>query len=81
MRLFRHLTQRQLRLLESKLKEHPVLQDLSQQQLEKALEWLHQPVQTWPLPPELKNLTEWEWHLLQRMLYLLLEEKQEHPLQ
>ena len=34
-----------------------------------------------PVLVELKSLTEWEWHLLQRMLYLLLEEKESQPLQ
>ncbi len=61
-------------------KEHQVLQNLSNQQLEKAFQWLASPVQE-PPPKELESLQQVEWFLLSRMLDGLLQEQQSNPLQ
>jgi hypothetical protein len=64
------------------LKEHQVLQDLSQEQLEQALKFLALPTPGLQhLPQGLEQLNLVEWHLLQKLLENLLEEKQHHPLQ
>jgi hypothetical protein len=62
------------------LKEPQVLQNLSNQQLEKAFQWLASPVQE-PPPQELENLQQVEWFLLSRMLDGLMQEQQNSPLQ
>jgi hypothetical protein len=58
-----------------------MLQDLSPQQIEQALTYLHQDVLLYPPPQELKHLNEMEWFLLDRMLESLLKEKEDSPLQ
>lgn len=60
--------------------EKRMLDNLSVNQLEKALKWLDSPVQD-PPPEELLELTQMEWFLLDRMLQALLLEKQHNPLQ
>jgi hypothetical protein len=60
-------------------KEHQVL-NLSNQQLEKAFQWLASPVQE-PPPKELESLQQVEWFLLSRMLDGLLQEQQSSQLQ
>jgi hypothetical protein len=55
-----------------------MLQDLSPNQVEKALEWLASPVVESP-PEELLELTQVEWFLLDRMLEQLMSEKDSGP--
>jgi hypothetical protein len=55
-----------------------MLQNLSNQQVEKALEWLASPVVESP-PDELLELTQVEWFLLDRMLNHLMWEKDSGP--
>ena len=62
------------------LKENGVLEKLSQNQVERALQWLASPVQE-PPPQELESLNQAEWFLLSRLLENLLSEKERHPLQ
>ena len=62
------------------LKEKSVLEKLSQNQVEQALQWLSSPVQE-PPPQELESLNQVEWFLLSRLLESLLLEKQHHRLQ
>jgi len=57
-----------------------VLQDLSNNQVEQALQWLASPVQE-PPPQGLEELNQLEWFLLSRMLDSLLAERQASPLQ
>ena len=53
-----------------------MLDNLTPQQVEQALAWLHSPVKE-PPPQSLKHLNELEWFLLQRMLdHLLLDRGQ-----
>jgi hypothetical protein len=61
-------------------KEHQVLQELSQDQLEQALKFLAQPTPD-SVPQPLKDLNLLEWHLLQSLLDNLLEEQRQHPVQ
>ena len=56
------------------------LNQLSQKQVEQALEWLEDPLPSAP-PQDLEKLNQMEWFLLRRMLDSLLEEKQQNPLQ
>ena len=56
-----------------------MLQDLTQPQLEKALEYLANP-QVEPLPQPLKQLNQVEWYLLEQLLSSLLVEKDSSPL-
>jgi hypothetical protein len=57
-----------------------MLQELTPQQVEQALAWLHSPLQE-PPPRDLNHLNEMEWFLLDRMLHSLLLEKNLQPLQ
>jgi len=57
-----------------------VLQELSNHQVEQALQWLASPVQE-PPPEGLKSLNQLEWFLLSRMLESLLLEKEQSPVQ
>jgi hypothetical protein len=68
-----------MRVPREKLKEQQLLSDLSSNQVELALEWLHSPVQS-PPPEELESLSQLEWFLLDRMLASLLHEKQQNRL-
>jgi hypothetical protein len=68
-----------MRLPKEKLKEQQLLSDLSSNQVELALEWLHSPVQS-PPPEELESLSQLEWFLLDRMLACLLHEKEQNRL-
>jgi hypothetical protein len=61
--------------------EKNVLSNLSIHQVEQALEYLAEPVQTYPLPEELKELQPQEWFLLERMLQALMLERSSKPLQ
>ncbi len=56
------------------LKEQKMLQELTLQQVEQALQWLDSPVQSAP-PQELEQLSQVEWYLLDKMLQQLLLEK------
>jgi hypothetical protein len=56
-----------------------MLNNLSVQQVEQALEWLAQPVQCHP-PQDLENLDPLEWFLLERMLQALLQEQNSSPM-
>jgi hypothetical protein len=56
-----------------------MLDNLSVQQVEKALEWLAQPVQCHP-PQDLEKLDPLEWFLLERMLQALWQEKNSSPM-
>lgn len=58
-----------------------MLQELNQQQVEQALQYLHQQPTHFPPPKGLEHLNEMEWFLLDRMLSSLLKEKQGNPLQ
>ena len=58
-----------------------MLQELNNQQVEQALQYLHNQPLNFPPPKELSHLNELEWFLLDRMLASLLKEKQENPLQ
>ena len=55
-----------------------MLQDLSNKQFEKALEYLASP-QVEPLPQPLKQLNQVEWYLLEQLLNNLLAEKDSSP--
>jgi hypothetical protein len=57
-----------------------MLQELSNQQVEKALAWLASPVLE-PPPQELEQLSQVEWYLLNQLLQSLLLEKQSQLLQ
>ena len=57
-----------------------MLQNLSNQQLEKAFQWLASPLQV-PPPQELEPLQQVEWFLLSRMLDGLMQEQQNSQLQ
>ena len=57
-----------------------MLDNLTPQQVEQALAWLHHPIKKAP-PQELEHLQELEWFLLSRMLDCLLSEKLNSPLQ
>jgi hypothetical protein len=57
-----------------------MMQNLSNQQLEKAFKWLASPVQE-PPPQELENLQQVEWFLLSRMLDGLMQEQQDSQVQ
>jgi hypothetical protein len=57
-----------------------MLDNLSLQQVEKALAYLAHPVQTHP-PKDLEELNPQEWFVLERMLQALLNEKLHSPLQ
>ena len=57
-----------------------MLDNLSLQQVERALSYLAQPVQTHP-PEGLEELNPQEWFVLERMLQALLSEKLNSPLQ
>ena len=48
--------------------------NLTQNQLEQAFQWLASPVQE-PPPPELEALSQQEWFLLQRLLDSLMRER------
>ena len=58
-----------------------MLQELNQQQLEQALQYLHLQPTNFPPPQELNHLNEMEWFLLDRMLQCLLQEKNQQSLQ
>ena len=58
-----------------------MLDKLSPQQVELALEYLVEPPPLTPPPQELEHLQEMEWFLLSRMLDSLMQEKEHHPLQ
>ena len=58
-----------------------MLQDLTQSQVESALQYLHLQPTSFPPPSDLKELNEMEWFLLGRMLESLLKEKSLSPLQ
>jgi hypothetical protein len=57
-----------------------VLSNLSNNQVEQALQWLASPVQE-PPPQGLEKLNQLEWFVLSRMLDSLLLEKESNPLQ
>ena len=57
-----------------------MLQDLSNRQVEQALEWLANPVPESP-PEPLGQLNQAEWYLLEQLLNNLLHEKSLSPLQ
>jgi hypothetical protein len=57
-----------------------MMQNLSNQQLEKAFKWLASPVQE-PPPQELESLQQVEWFLLSRMLDGLMQEQQDSRVQ
>ena len=57
-----------------------MLDNLSLKQVEKALAYLAQPVQTHP-PEGLEELNPQEWFVLERMLQALISEKLHSPLQ
>ena len=57
-----------------------MLQNLSNQQVEKALAWIYDPLPK-PIPKELRHLQQMEWFLLSRMLESLLQEQEDSPLQ
>ena len=57
-----------------------MLDNLSLNQVEQALAWLDDPIQT-PPPEELESLSQMEWFLLDRMLQALMLEKRHNPLQ
>ena len=69
-----------MRMPREKLKEQQVLSNLSVDQVELAMEWLHSPIRNAP-PEPLVCLTQLEWFLLDRMLASLLHEKESSPLQ
>jgi hypothetical protein len=56
-----------------------MLQELTNQQVEKALKWLASPEMNSP-PEELVALNQVEWYLLNRMLDDLMLEKDSLPL-
>jgi hypothetical protein len=56
-----------------------MLQNLSPEQVELALQWLDSPVLN-PPPQELEHLSQVEWYLLDHLLQSLLKEKLLHPL-
>lgn len=58
-----------------------MLQDLTQSQVESALQYLHLQPTSFPPPSDLKELNEMEWFLLDRMLACLLKEKESSRLQ
>jgi hypothetical protein len=57
-----------------------VLSNLSNNQVEQALQWLADPLPS-PPPKGLEPLSQADWFLLSRMLDSLLAEKQASPLQ
>ena len=57
-----------------------MLQELSQKQVEQALQWLADPLPSAP-PEGLESLNQLEWFLLRRMLDSLLLEKENSPVQ
>jgi hypothetical protein len=61
-------------------KESQVLQDLSNQQVERALAWLASPLLD-PPPQGLENLNDLEWMLLERLLENLMLERAHNPMQ
>ena len=63
-----------MRITREKRKEQKMLQELTLQQVEQALQWLDSPVQSAP-PQELEQLSQVEWYLLDKMLQELLLEK------
>ena len=63
------------------LKGDKMLQDLTQNQVESALQYLHLQPTSFPPPSDLKGLNEMEWFLLDRMLESLLKEKQHSQVQ
>ena len=58
----------------------PMLQDLTNSQVEQALEYLAKEL-SYPLPEPLNRLNPVEWTLLEAMLASLLEEKKRNRLQ
>jgi hypothetical protein len=58
-----------------------MLQDLTQSQVESALQYLHLQPTSFPPPSDLKELNPMEWFLLDRMLDCLLKEKESSQLQ
>jgi hypothetical protein len=56
-----------------------MLQELTNRQVEKALEWLASPELSGP-PEELVALNQIEWYLLNRLLDDLMREKDSLPL-
>ena len=56
-----------------------MLQELTHQQVEQALKWLHSPVQNKP-PQELLDLNPVEWYLLEQMLGQIWLEQSSSPL-
>ena len=67
-----------MRFTKQNQREQKMLQNLSHQQVELALKWLDSPVQS-PPPPELEDLTQVEWYLLDQMLQTLLKERDHSP--
>ena len=57
-----------------------MLDNLSPQQIEQAFQWLSDPIKLRP-PQELRELSQVEWFLLERMLHGLLLEKEQNPVQ
>ena len=58
-----------------------MLSNLTKEQVEQALSYLHNPVLTTPPPQELEHLNQAEWFLLDRMLQQLMKEKDSQLLQ
>ena len=58
-----------------------MLQNLTKEQVEMALEYLYKQVLMYPPPEELKHLNEAEWIVLDKMLEGLIREQQESRLQ
>jgi hypothetical protein len=61
--------------------EQKMLSSLSVEQVEKALQYLAQPVQTFPPPEDLKQLNPEEWFVMEKLLHGLMNEKMHSPLQ
>ena len=61
-------------------KEQSMLDNLTLPQVEKALQWIAQPIKE-PPPKELEEVNDLEWFLLTRMLQELMSEKSQQPLQ
>ena len=57
-----------------------MLDNLTLPQVEKALQWIAQPIKE-PPPKELEEVNDLEWFLLTRMLQELMSEKSQQPLQ
>ena len=58
-----------------------MLQNLTKEQVEMALEYLYHQVIMYPPPKELEHLNEAEWIVLDKMLEGLIREQQDSRLQ